>query len=397
MTDRLRFLTAGESHGSFISTILEGLPAGLKILKDKINYQLSRRQKTFGCSKRMKIEDDKVTIISGIIQGKTTGAPLCMQIKNIDYKNWKNKKINPMFIPRPGHADLTGTIKYNYSDLRFSLERANARETAMRVCVGSVCRQLLEEFGIIIGGYVSSIGTIKAYIDETLSQKKLIEYITQAQNNEFYFADTSQCNNIRKKIYQCMKLKNTLGGIFEVVALKVPIGLGSHVHWDRRLESKLAYALMSIPAIKGIEIGNAFINSTKYGSEIQDEIFFNKKGSLYRASNNAAGFEGGITNAEPIIARLAMKPISTILRGMKSINILTKKETITSYERSDFCSVPRALPIGEAMLSFVLANAILEKLGGDNIEEMKQSFSYLRNININNMRFINKKWKFDYE
>ncbi len=397
MFGRLRFLTAGESHGPNLTAILEGLPAGLPISKDKINIQLARRQKGFGGGGRMKIETDKINIFSGIAQGKSTGAPILMQVENLDYKNWQQKSIDPMTIVRPGHADLTGAIKYGHFDLRLSLERASARETAMRVCVGGVCRQLLAQFGIIIDGYVSSVGKIKANIPVNLGEESLRECIFQAENNEFAFADSSMCDQIKEEIRLCMKGKNTLGGVCEVVALKVPAGLGSYVHWDRRLEAQVSWALMSIPAIKGVEFGNAFENATKLGTHVHDEIFLGKKGELYRKSNNAAGFEGGVTTSEPIVVKFAMKPIATTLKGIKSVDIALKKETTTTYERSDFCAVTRTLPVGEAMLAIVLANALIEKLGCDSIEDMRQAFGSLRRANVNDIKLSNTKWGFCYD
>ena len=397
MLPRLRFLTAGESHGPKLTAILEGVPAGFLLDVKKINVDLARRQTGFGRGGRMKMERDEVSVTSGIAAGLTTGAPIAMELDNLDYKNWKDKAIAPMTTPRPGHADLTGAIKYGHADLRLSLERASARETAMRVCVGSVCKQLLSPFDIEIGGYVTQIGSIAISLKETTSVSEYAKRFKDAQKNEFALPDLTFNDAVHEEIKACMKAKDTLGGIFEVIALGIPPGLGSYSHWDRRLEAQIGMALLSIQAMKGIEFANAFENATLRGTQVHDAILAKKNGTLYRNTNRSGGFEGGITTGLPLIARVAMKPISTTLNPIQSINLATKKPSPTTYERSDFCAVPRAVPIGEAMVAFVLANALFEKIGGDSLKEMMPRFKLLAQNQISNFDLTNEPWFFRYE
>lgn len=370
----LRFLTAGESHGPALTAILEGMPAGLEITADAINRELARRQMGFGSGGRMKIETDRIKVTSGIISGKTTGAPIAFHIVNDDWPNWEHKEIEPVTRPRPGHADLTGGMKYGFEDLRFALERASARETAMRVAVGAVCKALLAEFGVRIGGYVRVLGPVEVDLDG-------LDYPTrwtQAEQSDVRCPDPEAAEAMREAIRATIKAKDTLGGIFEVVATGVPAGLGSHVHWDRKLEARIAQAMMSIQAMKGVEIGPAFENARKRGSDVHDPFELTEEGDIRRTRNNAGGFEGGITTGNPIVVRVAMKPISTILQGMPSINLATGEAERTVYERSDFTALPRAVPIGEAMLAFILADALLEKLGGDNLDELRARYDLLQ-------------------
>ncbi len=369
----LRFLTAGESHGPAVSAILDGMPAGLPLTADDINRDLSRRQKGYGSGGRMKIERDRVQLLGGWLAGQTTGAPLGMQVTNLDHVKWQGKAIEPMTAPRPGHADLTGALKYGYRDLRYSLERASARETTMRVAVGAVCRRLLAEFGVTIGSYVVTIGSVTV----DLRALSLEERIALSDGSDVRCPDPQASEAMRKEIRDIMTARDTLGGIFEVVALGVPPGLGSHVQFDRKLDGRLAGAMVSIHAMKGVEIGNAFENATRRGTQVHDEIFL-EEGLLTRHTNRAGGLEGGITTGQPIIVRVAMKPISTTLTPLDTVDLKTGKPAPTQYERSDFCSVPRAGVIGEAMMAWVLADALLEKLGGDSLAEMKASFENLR-------------------
>jgi chorismate synthase len=302
-----------------------------------------------------------------------------------------------MTTPRPGHADLTGAIKYGHCDLRFSLERASARETAMRVCVGNVCKQLLSPFAVEIGGYVTQIGSIAIALKETNS---IIEYKNRfkcAQQNEFALPDLAFNNAIHEEIKVCMKAKDTLGGIFEIIALGIPPGLGSYTQWDRRLEAQIGMALLSIQAMKGVEFAGAFANATLRGTQVHDVILAKKNGTLHRDTNRSGGFEGGITTGLPLIARVAMKPISTTLNPLPSVDLSTGKASPTTYERSDFCAVPRAVPIGEAMVAFVLANALFEKIGGDSLKEMKPRFKGLTQNQISNFDLTSKPWFFRYE
>lgn len=390
----LRFLTAGESHGPQLTAVLEGMPAGLSLNIDHINQQMARRQKGYGSGGRMKIEQDAITITSGIMNGLTTGGPIAMSLPNKDYAKWKDRDITPITIPRPGHADLTGAIKYGYKELRLALERASARETAMRVAVGAIAAQLLAQFGIAIGSYVTSIGPIEANIPPDMPYP---ERFAAAESNDLRCPDAHAVEAMRHFIGKIMQKKDTIGGVFEVVALSVPPGLGSHVHWDRKLEAQLMMAVGSIQAIKGVEIGPAFANTHLPGSEVHDEIFLAEDGqTIVRHTNRSGGFEGGITTGEPIIVRAAMKPISTVLNPRRSVNLATGETAVTVYERSDFCAVPRAGVVGEAMVAITLANALLEKIGGDSIDEMKPRFATLRQSRLNDLPMDNQPWRFQF-
>ncbi|MFV1857799.1 MAG: chorismate synthase [Anaerolineales bacterium] len=369
----LRFLTAGESHGPELLAILEGIPAGLALNAADLLPDLARRQVGFGVGPRMKsIEQDEAEIISGVLAGITIGAPIGLKIINRDHTKWKGQAVPPMSVPRPGHADLTAALKYGYRDLRFSLERASARETAARVAVGAVCRKLLAEFGIVVGSYVTEIGTASAELDELTFNERF----QAAEESEVRCPTEAGTRAMRDEIQAAMQAKDTLGGVFEVVALSVPPGLGSHVHWDRRLGARVAAAMMSIHAMKGIEIGHGFHNARLRGTEVHDE-FEPSDGRIRRKGNRAGGLEGGITTGDPLIVRVAMKPISTTLTPRASVDLASGQVAETRYERSDFCSVPRAAVVGECMLCIVLAEALLRKLGGDTLSEMKQRFDQL--------------------
>ncbi|MFQ5943230.1 MAG: chorismate synthase [Anaerolineales bacterium] len=369
----LRFLTAGESHGPELLAILEGIPAGLTLERADLVPDLARRQKGFGVGPRMKsIEQDEAEIVSGVLAGVTIGAPIGLRIINRDHAKWKGQTVQPMSVPRPGHADLTAALKYGYSDLRFSLERASARETAARVAVGAVCRKLLSEFGMEVGSYVTEIGSASADLDEMA----FIDRFNAAEESDVRCPSEAGSRAMHDEIEAAMQAKDTLGGVFEVVALDVPPGLGSHVHWDRRLGARVAAAMMSIHAMKGVEIGRGFQNARMRGTQIHDE-FEVSDGRIRRQSNQAGGLEGGITTGDPLIVRVAMKPISTTLTPRASVDLASGQSAETHYERSDFCSVPRAAVVGEAMLCVVLAEALLRKLGGDTLSEMKQRFDQL--------------------
>lgn len=391
----IRFLTAGESHGPMLTGILEGIPAGLPITLEDINIELERRQQGYGSGGRMSIERDEVRITSGVMNGVTTGAPIALLVENRDFKNWKEKDITPMTTPRPGHADLTGAIKYGYRDLRVALERASARETTMRVAVGAICKKMLAEFGIVVGGYVTQIGSVKAEIDVTIPYE---ERFRLAEENDVRCPTAEYVDVMHEEIRQVKIDKDTLGGIMEIVALNVPPGLGSHVHHDRRLDGRIVGAMVSIHAMKGAEIGPAFDNAGKRGSQVHDEITLrDETGEIARTTNRAGGLEGGITTGEPIVARVAMKPISTILQSMASVNLATGQPESTTYERSDFCALPRAVPIGEAMMALVIADVLIEKLGGDSIDEMKPRFDSLRRARLQDLPMDNVEWRFGYD
>lgn len=382
----LRFLTAGESHGPSLTTILDGLPAGLSLSSDIINKELARRQQGYGSGGRMKIEKDTVQILGGVMGGETTGAPIALLVQNDDHVKWKGKAIEPMTAPRPGHADLTGAVKYGYKDLRPALERASARETTMRVAAGAVCKHFLAQFGIIVGGYVASIGEVTADFGDMPYQERF----TRAEASDVRCPIDSSAEKMRAEIEKTIHGKNTLGGVLEIVALNLPVGLGSFVQWDRRLEAKLAMAIMSVQAIKGVEVGDAFENAKRIGTEAHDPIQLPiTDHQLQRSTNRAGGTEGGVSNGQPIVIRAAMKPIATTLVPQQTVDLATGENAPTKYERSDFCPVPRAVPILEAMVAFVLADALLEKLGGDSMNEMKPRFETLRKATLEDLPMDN--------
>jgi len=386
----LRFLTAGESHGPGLVAILEGMPAGMLLRQDDVDAQLRRRQQGFGSGGRMRIEQDRTRFCAGVLDGQTTGAPIAIEIENRDWANWRDKEIRPMTIPRPGHADLTGAIKYGYRELRLALERASARETAARVAVGAICRTLLAEFGITVGGYVVQIGSIAAFLPESLPYP---DRFALAEQNDVRCPDPAAAEAMHAHVREAMAARDTLGGIFETVALGVPPGLGSHVHWDRRLDSRLMAAVGSIHAIKGVEIGPAFANAGQPGTQVHDEIF-EEGDRLVRRTNRSGGFEGGITTGQPVVVRAAMKPISTTLTPLHSVDLASGQPAETRYERSDICAVPRAAVVGEAMVAFVLADALLDKLGGDSLTEMRPRFAALRRGKLSDLEMDNEIWRF---
>ena len=403
----LRFLTAGESHGPGLVGIVEGLPAGLPVDAAAIDADLARRQVGVGRSARMNIERDRVEILAGIVGGRTIGSPVALAIRNLDYANWQGKVVPPQTVPRPGHADLAGGLKYGLDDLRLVGERASARETAMRVACGALARLLLAEFGIIVGSHVLEIGGIQAEVPDL----PYPELWARARASEVGVADPASGERIAARIREVMKAGDSLGGVIEVIAIGVPAGLGSHVHWDRRLDGRLAQAVMSIQSVKGVEIGPAYANARHLGTEVQDEILLapgsganltpcppspRGKGEpgapspsqgegwsegrpqpsnpkiTVRASNRAGGLEGGITNGMPVVVRAALKPLSTTVKPLRSVDLATGEPAPSKYQRSDFCHVPRACVVGEAMVAWVLADALMEKLGGDSLTEMKQ-------------------------
>ncbi len=370
----IRFLTAGESHGPTLTAIVDGIPAGIPLTVADIDHDLARRQVGYGSGGRMTIEQDAVQITGGVAAGVTTGGPIALHVANKDWANWNGKEVKPITRPRPGHADLTGGLKYGYKDLRHALERASARETTMRVAVGAVCKVLLRELGVSVGGYVANLGGIEAQIPDL----PIMEIVALADSNEMRCPDPAAAAQMREAVKAIRKAKDTLGGIVEVVAEGVAAGLGSYVQWDRRLEAKLAQAVMSIQAMKGVEIGPAFENAALTGTQVHDEIFWGEDGHIERRTNRAGGFEGGVTTGEPILIRAAMKPISTILAGRRSIDLATHTEEITVYERSDFTAVHRAVVVVEAMVAFVVADAMLEKLGGDSLQEIQMRLTLLR-------------------
>lgn len=344
----LRFLTAGESHGKALVTILEGIPAGLKVDVSGINLELKRRQQGIGRGKRMQIEKDKAEIISGLKNGITLGSPITLLIKN---KDFSIERLPEVTSPRPGHADLAGALKYGFADIRNVLERASARETASRVGIGAVCKILLGEFGIKISSMVLSIG------------------------------GEPGIESMAEKINQAIKKKDTVGGVFEVIAKAVPCGLGAYAQADRRLDGRIAQAVMSIPGVKGVDIGLGFGYADKFGSECHDAIYYAGNKGYFHKTNNAGGIEGGVSNGEDIVVRACMKPISTLLEPLDSVDIITGKPAKASIQRSDICAVESAGVIAESALAYVLADALLEKFGADSLSDIKEGYkNYLKRI-----------------
>lgn len=385
----LRYLTAGESHGPALTAIVEGLPSGLPLTEEHINRQLVRRQGGYGRGARMKIESDTVRFLSGVRGGLTLGSPITLSVENKDWANWSavmspepGARVDERVVtkPRPGHADLAGAIKYRHRDIRNVLERSSARETAARVAVGSVARKLLEELGIKIIGQVVLIGSLAAEV-ENLGFEELEARLAGSQ---LLCADPGTEQRMIAKIDRARETGDSLGGIFEIKAYGVPTGLGSHAQWDRKLDSRLAAALMSIQAIKGVEVGLGFAAASQMGSQVQDEIFYEQRRGFYRRTNRAGGIEGGMTNGEILVLRAAMKPIPTLYRPLQSVDLITKEPFEASVERSDVCAVPAACVIGEAVVAWELAGACLEKCGGDSLAELKdnwnQYLSYIRQV-----------------
>ena len=378
MLKKIQYLTAGESHGKGLLGIINGIPANIEIDENYIRNQLARRQKGHGRGKRMKIEKDYAEIYSGVRLGHTIGAPIGLIINNADYKNWVKKMsitstdelIKKITLPRPGHADLAGVEKFGFSDIRNVIERSSARETAMRVAIGSVCRKLLEDINIYVGSRVVQIHDV---IDETeIDFSEGAQAISDiADQSEVRCISNETSVKMKNRIDEAKASGDSVGGRFEVFATGVPIGLGSYSQWFDRLQSKISESIMSINAIKGIEFSSAFENVYEFGSKIHDEIGWDGK-KYIRHSNNAGGIEGGISNSEPILFQAAMKPIPTLIKPLKSVDIITKEEKLAHKERTDSCAVPAASVIAESMLCIVLADSILEKFGGDSLEELKR-------------------------
>lgn len=383
----LRFMTAGESHGPALTAILDGFPAGLALDAAVIDRELLRRQLGYGAGPRMKLEKDTVKILGGVMDGRTTGAPLALQVANDDHVKWRGKAVEPMTAPRPGHADLTGAVKYALDDLRPTLERSSARETAARVAVGAVCKHFLAQFGIVVAGYVAAIGDVAA----DLGGMPYPERFARAEESDVRCPEPAAAERMRARIEEIIKGRDTLGGILEIVALNVPVGLGSYAQWDKRLEARLAAAVLSVQAMKGVEIGDAFENAKLPGTQVHDAIKLPSPadGEILRASNRAGGTEGGISNGQPLVIRVAMKPIATTLTPQETVDLAAGAESPTKYERSDFCPVPRAVPILEAMVAFVLADALIEKIGGDSLAEMLPRFETLRKAHLADLQMNN--------
>jgi len=395
----IRILTAGESHGKALSVIVEGFPSNIPLSKDFIDNQLRRRQMGYGRGGRMKIETDKVEINSGIRFGKTLGSPIGFNIINSDWENWtkimshtkSSKTIDKITIPRPGHADLTGISKYNFNDIRNSIERSSARETAARVAGSTIAKRFLEEFGITVGSFVESIGNVYPKIsmlallyDNKLSRGMNAQKIAdKADKSNVRVLEIEQEEKIIRKIKAAKKNGDTLGGNIVVVATGLPVGLGSYMHFDKKLDAAIAGEIMSINAIKGVEIGSGFISADLFGSKSHDEIIL-KNNELKRKSNRAGGVEGGISTGLPIIVKAAMKPIATLMQPIQTVNLKNMKSIKARRERSDFVAVPACAVIGEATLAWVLSKFMLDKFGGDSLEETKINYeNYTKNLQSN--------------
>ncbi len=384
----LRYLTAGESHGPALVAILEGMPSNVPVTAAGINTDLRRRMGGYGRGGRMKIEQDQAEILGGVRHGKSLGSPISLMIRNRDWENWKDvmapdgvggrgeSERRTLTRPRPGHADLIGGLKYDHQDLRNVLERASARETAARVAVGAVCKCLLRQFGIQVVSHVVEMGGIRARMDDLTPA----EIVTRAEGSAVRCADAEAASAIMAKVDEARARGTSLGGAFEVLVLDPPVGLGSYVHWDQRLDGRLAQALMSIQAIKGVEIGLGFEIARRFGSEVQDEIFYQTPGGgepagegFYRRTNFGGGLEGGMTTGQPIVIRAAMKPLSTQYKPLASVDVVTKEASRAGVERSDITAVPAAGVVGEAVVAFVIAQALCEKFGADSLAEMRRN------------------------
>ena len=375
---QLRWMTTGESHGPRITAVVDGIVAGLPLLAADVDADLARRQRGYGRGGRQKIEHDRVTFTAGVRDGRTLGSPICMTIENRDHANWTDRmaaeplptRPERLTRPRPGHADLAGGLKFDRDDLRDVLERASARETAARTAVGAVARKLLAEIGVDVFAHVIAIGPVRANVDG-LSHRELEQ---RARASDLSCADPDAEKKMREAILETAHAGDTLGGVFEVVATGVPPGLGSHTHWDRKLDGRLAQALVSIQAIKAVEIGDGWAAAGRRGSTVHDPIGYDHDRKRFtRASNHAGGVEGGVTNGEPVVCRAAMKPIATLKRALPSVDVHTKEPFDAAFERSDVCAVAAASVVGEAMVAITLATALLEKFGSDSLDELRRN------------------------
>lgn len=385
----LKFYTAGESHGQALFAYISGLPAQLPIDLKFINHELHRRQLGYGRGGRQKIEKDQAAIFAGVRHGKTIGAPIALRIENRDWANWE--KILPvepaeddpgakkLVAPRPGHADLAGSLKFNYHDARYILERASARETAARVAAGAFAKMLLKEFDTEIASHTIQVGKIR--MEHAVPWKK-IRHVSADLDSPLRCADAILQEKMKEEVDAALKANDTVGGIFEIVVHNVPPGLGSHAQWDEKLDGRLAQALMSVQAVKAVEIGDGVSIAASHGSDVQDEISYDKAAHRFRRfTNRAGGLEGGITNGEDIVIRGYLKPISTLRKPLHTANLVTKEPVQAAYERSDWCVVPAGGVAGEAMVALVLADAFLQKFGGDSLAEMRRNFdNYVRQI-----------------
>lgn len=387
----MRYFTAGESHGPELTAIIDGLPAGIPISVEEINHDLKRRQGGYGRGGRMLIETDTVEITSGVRHGKTLGSPITLVVKNDDFKNWETvmgidpvddraKKMRRLSKPRPGHADLVGGIKFEHDDLRNVLERSSARETTMRVAIAAICKQMLRELDVEVASHVLEIGGVRGQVPDKMTVAEIQE---KAENSVVRCVDPEIEEAMKEKIDQTKKDKNTIGGVVEVVIGGVPIGLGSHTQWDTKLDGKIAQAVVSINAFKGVEFGVGFEAARLYGSEVMDEIIWSKEDGYTRTSNNLGGFEGGMTNGMPIVVRGVMKPIPTLYKPLQSVDIDTKEVYKASVERSDSSAVPAASVVAEAMVTIEVAKAMLDKFESDSFNRLKDEVKRYREYTLN--------------
>lgn len=385
----MRYLTAGESHGPQLTTIIEGVPAGLPLTKEDINIELARRQKGYGRGRRMQIEKDQVQILGGVRHGETLGSPIALVVENKDFTHWtkimgaepipeseKAEMKRKITRPRPGHADLVGAIKYGHRDMRNVLERSSARETTVRVAAGAVAKKILSELGIQVAGHVIEIGGVRA---QKLDYSSLAELKEKTENSPVRCLDENTAQQMMRAIDEAKEKGDSIGGIVEVIVEGMPPGVGSYVHWDKKLDAKIAQAIVSINAFKGVEFGLGFEAGRRFGSEVHDEILWSEEKGYYRKTNNLGGFEGGMTTGMPIVVRGVMKPIPTLYKPLQSVDIDTKEPFLASIERSDSCAVPAASVVAEAVVAWEVAKAIVEQFGLDridlireNIERMKQ-------------------------
>ena len=386
----LRFETAGESHGECLVAILTGLPAGVPISLEAINRELWRRQQGYGRGGRMKIETDRAHIVSGIRHSQTIGSPIAVLLENKDWKNWSEalpvetsdgaaERAKPVTRPRPGHADLAGAVKYNFQDARYILERASARETAARVAAGALAKAFLQSFGIGVLSHVIQVG--EARLERTANWDELVS-LSRRDEVLLNCIDPDAEQKMKAVVDHAYRTGDTAGGVFEVVAHGVPPGLGSHIAWDSRLDGKLAQAIVSMQAVKGVEVGFALEGSQSYGSAVQDTIHYERsERRFFRGANRAGGLEGGMTNGQDVVVRGFLKPISTLRKPLESVDLATREPALAAYERSDVAVVPAAGVIGEAMVALVLASAMLEKFGGDSLPETKRNYdAYLEQV-----------------
>ena len=386
----LRFETAGESHGEWLVATLTGLPAGIPISLDAVNRELWRRQQGYGRGGRMKIETDRAEIVAGVRHSRTIGSPIAILIRNRDWENWTNAlpvedvagaedQRKPVTRPRPGHADLAGAVKYNFHDARYILERASARETAARVAVGAIAKALLGEFGITVLSHVIAVGRVR--LERAVEFSELVE-LSRRDSVLLGCVDPAVEARMKEEVDEAYRTGDTVGGVFEVVARGVPMGLGSHITWDSRLDGRLAQAIVSMQAVKGVEIGFAAAGAASFGSKVQDTIHYDRDGHTFtRGANRAGGLEGGITNGQDVLVRGLLKPISTLRRPLESVDLATREPALAAYERSDVAVVPAAGVIGEAMVALVLAQAFLEKFGGDSLDETRRNYQgYLEQV-----------------